>query len=114
VLDGAHRQGPADAGPPTEQPEDAEVDRGGARGGERHLVGSDLESLGHGRARVVEQQPGLTGGGVQPQRVGVPGSPGRVVGSEQRLARGGVERLGGTGVQVAAHVLGGIGYLAGV
>ena len=63
-----------------EQAEQAEVDGVRARGGERHLVGADVERLGDHRAGVVEQQPGVAAGAVQPARVGVP----LVEGGEQR------------------------------
>ena len=39
------------------QAEQPQMDRCGARGGERHLVGADLQRLGHDGAGVVEQQP---------------------------------------------------------
>ncbi len=50
---------------------------------------------------VVEDQPGVAGGGVQPARIGVP----LVERGEHRVAGRGMQRLGGRGVDVHARKL---------
>ena len=85
---------------PADEPEQPAVDRLGAGAGEAHLVRSDVEALGHHGARVVEQQAGVAPGPVQPARVG----PALVQGGQQRVARGGVQGLGGRRVELGTAV----------
>ena len=91
----------ATAVPGPSQPEQATVHRVGPRRGERHLVAAYAERLGDRLPGVVEDQPGVAGGGVQPAWIGVP----LVERGEHRVTGRGVQRLGGRGVDVHARKL---------
>ena len=68
----------------------------GAAGGEGDLVGPYAQRVGRGLARVVEQQPCVAAGAVQPARVGVP----PVERGQEHLARRRVQRRRGRAVEV--------------
>ena len=98
----ARRRRATTVGPPApRQPEQAPVHGVGAGRGERHLVAAYAERLGDRLPGVVEDQPGVAGGAVQPAGVGVP----LVERGEHRLTRRGMQRLGGRGVDVHARKL---------
>ena len=67
-----------------------------AAGGEGDLVGPHAQRVGRGLPRVVEQQPCVAAGAVQPARVGVP----PVEGGQEHLARRRVQRRRGRAVEV--------------
>jgi len=96
VLDRRVREREAVAQTPCREPQQAQVRRMGAARSEGHLVGTDPESLGRGPPGVVEQEPRLATGTVQPTRVGVP----PVERGEEHLAGSRVQRRGGGAVEV--------------
>ena len=96
VLDGRVRDRQSVAQAPCREPQQPQVHRVGAARREGHLVRTDSEGLGRRLAGVVEQQPRLATGTMQPARVGVP----PVERSEENLAGGRVQRRGGGAVEV--------------
>ena len=96
VLHGGVHQAGTRPAAAEQQPEQPEVDGLRARRGEAHLVGAGAEQGGDHLAGVVEQEPGLAPGAVQPQRVG----EAAVQGGEQGVTGGRVEGFGGHRVEV--------------
>ena len=87
---------PAPRREPPQQAEQPQVDGVRAAGGEGDLVGPHAQRVGRGLPRVVEQQPRLAPGAVQPARVGVPPVERR----QEHLARRRVQRRRGRAVEV--------------
>ena len=84
-------------GPPGEQPEQPAVHGVGARGGEGDLVGADAEAARRPPSRALSSSSRADAGrAVQAAGIGVP----LLERGQQHLARGGVQRLGGGGVEV--------------